>query len=231
MLFQKLLGTNSPKVPVNINFIQSRTSATSLSSYTFSSVSIGTASLERVVVIGVTGFAESNQTVDSVTVNGSSATKLANSLGNNNYPTSMYASIWVLPVGTGSTASIEVNFSNTFLCCSIHVFTFEGTNYQYESLAPTYFDGSTNNNVISFANAQKGDAVVLVARIRSAQAGTWSISPLTENFDLSVRSGVSGAVGGHANLSSDAAPYNVTLNVSPSGTANSISPAMVRFYR
>jgi hypothetical protein len=233
MLWQKLLGAvPAPTDPVNISYIGRTIDTVNRTTYNFTSRNIGAASSDRVVLVGVHAYSNSNHSISSVSVGGVSATRLARSNGNNNYATAEYASIWAANVPTGTTATVQVAGSTTLSNCAIYIYVFMGTNYQAEALSPTYFDSTTQSSFsVSFPSVSAGNAVLLVSRIRSAQAGTWTILPLEENNDESVESAISGAVTGFANISSPSAPYQVTLATSSGNTPNAISPAMVRIFR
>lgn len=68
---------------------------------TFTAASIGTASSDRIVVVGVMSENHNNSTIQSVTIAGGAATKIGSD-------TQEYLSAWYRPVASGTTADIVV---------------------------------------------------------------------------------------------------------------------------
>ena len=118
-----LLGAASAAAAVPIDstlaFTASAVNSGSQSSYTFSSQAIGTASSDRVVVVGVSA-GNSPADVSSMTIGGVGA---AHAVSQTN---STETEIWYATVPTGTTASVVVNFSGGKGRCGIGVWALTG---------------------------------------------------------------------------------------------------------
>ena len=115
-------------------------SPSDLTTYTFSSQAIGTASSNRRVIIGTVGFA-GIRTVSSLTVGGISA-----SLVKRQQQGSVTAEIWIATVPTGTTADVVVTWSGGQTRCAIAVWSATGL----ENNTPVDTDGT---NIAIIANS------------------------------------------------------------------------------
>lgn len=108
-------------MPVSISYLQTPTSTTDASSYTFSAQSIGTAASDRYIAVAVAGrIAAASLTISSVTIGGVSATivKQQSSTGAASGATATTCvGIAIAAVPTGTTGDVVVTFSATSLRC------------------------------------------------------------------------------------------------------------------
>lgn len=218
---QALMGGYSNRLPIEVAYIGNTGSTTNSSSYNFASQNIGTASSDRIVVVGVSLY--DGGPPSSVTIGGVSASKL-NTAGAGN------ASLWAASVPTGSTATISVVTNSTASCCGIAIWTLKNTTGYAVEAKPNAANSSNTaaSETFTFASVNKGDALIVMSRIRSANAGTYSVTGATERFDLTVESGVSGHFGADAAIATSTSNYNVV--VSTSGTSPTTNTTVTRFY-
>lgn len=104
-------------------FIGATESTLDASTYTFTDHAIGTAHANRVVVVGVVFFdAVDNNTIDTVTIGGSSATEAANTAPTgSSQGDAQVCAIFYRAVAAGTTATIVVNSTGTATSCGIAV--------------------------------------------------------------------------------------------------------------
>jgi hypothetical protein len=109
---------------IDLSYRTNLSSTSDLTTYTFSSVSLGAAAADRIIAVGVTGTAAAgaNRTVSSVTIGGVSATKRAAAGEAANSP----ASIWAAVVPTGTTGDIAVTWDNAMVRCAGEVWRMTG---------------------------------------------------------------------------------------------------------
>lgn len=127
----------------NLTFLQSETpKSTTASSYTFTSANIGTATPDRVVVVGVSGLSSiDDRTLSSVTIGGNAASLDANAASHIGGGSSVVACVASLLVTSGTSADIVVAFSNTMLGCCCHVYTLT----DYQSATPSDTEAAVSN--------------------------------------------------------------------------------------
>lgn len=227
-----LLSLRPADAPITVNYIGSTLDINNLTSYTFSNVNIGAASTNRVLIIGVSAYANANGVITGLTVDGNAATVLSKSAGNATYQTAEFGSIFAYPLATGTTATIVANFDSVFSACHISVWTVDALGYSFEAVNGLWLDSAAiKTKSYTFANVYAGDVIISAARTRSALNGTWSTTNITKDIDDITESGISGAVGGSIAISTDASNYTVTYTTSSSTPNYSISPAIVRLYR
>jgi len=227
MLGTFLKGATAAKPPIISTFRATSVDAANRSTYTFPSQSLGVAFTGRIVVVAVTSFASSTYSVAGVTVGGVSATKV-NSNGN---ATSELCALFAVQLDTGTSADVVVTFTTTVSCCGIAVWTLENAqNYSVEAV-PNAINNLSNAASIttSFASVSKGDAIIVVSRIRSANVGSYSLSGATEDFQMIVESGISGQHGGSVDIDADASNYDVIISTSGSSPATSYT--VTRFFK
>lgn len=218
---------NTPNT-VTVEYRNNYVSATDASSYTFSAVDIGADSGNRTVIVGVLRSNESNVSgfPTSVTVGGVSAT-LIGEVNVSTTSTLRVASFWRVVV-SGTSATVVVSGTSTSLNCGIAIWRLTSTTTpQFEVQASTAAITGTSFT-LTFASVSQGNAIMCLARIRSANVGTYSLSGVTENFEVSTESGVNGMLGGSTNINSSSTNYNVTATTS--GASPSWAIGAIRAY-
>lgn len=148
------------------NYIGTTTNSAGLTTYTFSSANIGTASSDRLVVVAIHLASSGSRTISSVTIGGNSATvNTTTNVGSVNGITTVFA---YLNVTTGTTANIVVTASGICLACAIDVYTltelssFTPTDSDLASVGANPSVTSTavvNGYVIASVTSVSGDAL------------------------------------------------------------------------
>ncbi len=173
-----------------LSFISSAQSTSSSSSYSFSSMSIGPARSDRVVIVCVGADAGSGSgTISSVTIGGITATQIVSAAsGTSGHST---AGIYAALVPTGTTATIVVNVSNSYSRCTVVVYTMTGTGGKFTATNTSTATNSTSLSISGLTGKVNGCALAVAD---CANSGGTSVSVtqggLAEDFN-SAYSGVS----------------------------------------
>ena len=184
------------------------------SPWTFTGMSIGTASADRFVIVGV--FAPSTSTDDSdaisgVTIGGITATRLAQATtnpgtGEENHQIAFYGAT----VATGTTASIVVSTNSARASMSIGVWA--ATGLQSNTPTDTASDVTVATNALSAnIDVQAGGFILGISMTQNGgETCTWT--NLTEDFDspLSVDPATSSVQSGASDSDMSASTVTVT---------------------
>jgi hypothetical protein len=106
---------------VTVDFLESASDTNDLTEYTFAGVSLGTASADRLIVVGIAARSVSSTTISSVTIGGVTATVATSGSGAGSKAAIAYAT-----VPTGATGDIVVTFSGAHVRCGIGVWRITG---------------------------------------------------------------------------------------------------------
>ena len=205
----------SAAVPIDstLAFTASAVNSAAQSSYTFSSQAIGTASADRVVVVGTSGGSGATDAVSSMTIGGVSAVKaigIVNSTG---------TEIWYATVTSGTTASVVVNWGGTKSRCGIGVWALTGvsgvgaTNSSTSSTSTLTVSGNEKDIVIVMWGGKDNSSV--------------SMSGVTENFDRdSSGAGSQYIAGGSKKLTSSGSN---AITVTPNAGATEVAAVSAVF--
>lgn len=198
-------------VPVTVTWASSAKSTSALTTYTFSSLSIGTASSDRKIIVNVHAEANGAGTalsVSSLTVDGISATLLVA------FPTTdgsdrVAQEVWIASVPTGTTGNVVVTMAAGITRCGVGVFATTGAS---STASATYT--STADPLSVSASCQSGGAIIGGA---VAQGGSTSFTwaGITERYD-EVVGGATYQSG--ASLAFTAAQSGLTVSATGSGT-------------
>jgi len=160
-----------------------------LSTWTYTSVSIGAASFDRVVIVAFVGRDLSTNFVTSATIGGSAAT-IAFATNTNSFGSIMY-----LPVTSGTTADIVVNLgSGTSSGGAVYVWTLTGAS----SSTPSYTGSNTALSGVGSVSLTpaSGSAPIFVAAAWGGSNATANISwtnATSDEANTSAEGGSSGA--------------------------------------
>lgn len=210
--------TVSPSATVA--YIGATQNTSNLATYTFSNASIGTASNDRIVVVGIGSVLVSSGSVSSVTIGGNAAQIWTQSTTSGN-PTGETC-IASLLVTSGTTATIEVTYSAGRGNCTIYVWTIKGA----KSTAAKSVDSSLSLTSAATATllGQVGAVGCAVTFTNTTGGSSFTWSGMTENADQTAEtrrvSAASGAL--------SAASNNVTATNSISNATVYISGAAWR---
>ena len=162
-----------------VSFTASAVSATDLTTYTFSSQSLGTEAADRkVVVVAKAGanFAD----VSTLTVAGSSAT-----LVKNQQTTEESVDIWQVALATGTTGDIVVTWSAATQFCGIGVYAVYGAAAAAHATA-----GSSSADPATATIDCPAGGVIISGVIHRSTATTFTWTNLTERYDALVENGI-----------------------------------------
>jgi hypothetical protein len=197
--------------PVTIEFTDSAVSGSNLTTYTFSSVDIGSAETGRRIVV-VTQGREVNPAVSSITINSVSAALVyADHLdGGSSWP----IEIWSAVVPTGTSVTISLVFTLGCAAAGIGVFKVMnaaatasatvGNNATGTSKATATIDVPAHGGVISYAACFGGSS-------------TWTLASVTEGFDETVE-GADTHAGGQNTYAT--AQSSLDVGATPSGSSS-----------
>jgi hypothetical protein len=197
----------------SVTFTDSSVNSGSAATYTFSSQAIGTASADRVVVVGTSGGAAATNPVSSMTIGGVSAVKaigIVNSTG---------TEIWYATVTSGTTASVVVNWGGTKNRCGIGVWALTGvtgvgaTNTSTSSTATLTVSGRTKDIVLAVYGGKDHASVTFTG--------------LTEDYDEDISgAGSQYQAGGSKKLT---ATGSNTITVTPNTGATEVAAVSAVF--
>lgn len=196
--------------PATVAFITSAISASDLTTYTFSSVSLGTADANRIIIVNIAACAASSgRTISSVTVAGITATQ---QVFQSAFSTaSAESAIYTAAVPTGTTGNIVVTWSAGMLRCGIGVY---GSNTMMSATA-TATGSSTANPANASINVSAGGFVVgCDTTYRTSGAPTFTWTNLTENYDQNIEAGGTSQTGASSNFSTAQTGLSITCTPS-----------------
>jgi hypothetical protein len=192
-------------VAVAVTYIDSHSTGTDASSHTYASVSIGTASADRLVVVAAI---DDPRNISGVTIGGNAAAQLrdAQAGGSGNS-----ADMWGLVVPTGTTATIVVSYSGGNASRgAIGIWTVTGhdpAQLPYDSAAYT---GNGTGGTMQLDVVADG-AIIAAGYSVSDPAFSWT--GITEDFEINVESSANHASGASATTGSTQSNYSVTVNM------------------
>ena len=172
-----MLGTflrGAGSVLPSIEYITAADVGDSLTTYTFSSQSIGEPSADRLVIVGATGFSFSSRTLSSATIGGTSATIHIGT----GISAQFAGGIFSRSVPFGTTTDITVTFSGGMSLASIFIWV--GRNFRSDATVGTGTATGSDNSVTLTTSA--GGVGVGVARFGGGTSVTWT--GLTGNVGL-----------------------------------------------
>lgn len=193
--------------PATVAFLANVEDATDQAggSYTFSAVSLGTASAGRYIVVGVSGYAAASQTITSSTINGVSATQVATVVNTTNTRTSFL----IANVPTGTSGDIVINFNGSMAACAIGVWALTSLVSSTPTATASHIDVDplTNNLDISASGVAIGYA-------NGGAVASWAWTNLTEEvgFDLLFEGSTRSHTGASAAFASAQSALAITAN-------------------
>lgn len=192
----------------NVTYIGTTVDTATATTYTFTSVDIGTASADRLVVVVAGDYDSSGGTLNSVTIAGTAGTlaDVENSEDQN-------CAIYYRTVTSGTTATIVVTLSNSSVNAFISVYTITGLN----SITPTGTSSPTAGSTDPTAaiNVSEGGAVIGCANEQVSSTVIWTGLP-NEDRDAVVESPHYLSVAHAEGLAADAT-YDITADFSAGG--------------
>lgn len=209
-----LIGSNmaffaSAGGPVAISYQSTANVESVQSTFTFSSLAIGTAAAGRYVVVGIESHNNTggNSAISSVTVGGVSATQVVHSTTSD---AASVADIWIAAVPTGTTANVVVNYSGTQPRCGVTLWRMTG------SSGTAYQTKNTNSSLSQTIDVPANGGVFAAAYRRDG--GTGTVSPLTTDTSFDIGSGGAGqwGINGSKTYTAAQSALSVTATISAS---------------
>lgn len=211
---------------VDVNFLQTASNTANQASYTFTSQNLGAAFSGRGILVGVSQPGLSGQQITAVTVGGVSGTLINQSGGT----TSRTTALFLVNYPTGTSADVVITMSATTDCCGIALWSISNFGNLKSEAKPNAINTSNSaaSQTWTFTTVKRGDAIVVMSRIRSANVGTYSMTGATERFEETTEATVSGQFGGDTEITSNQSNYNVVI--STSGASPITNSTVTRFY-
>lgn len=208
MLFAK---TAAATEPLAVTYASNANDGTDLTTYTFSSQAIGTASATRKVYVGISARQSgATLSVASLTVAGVPASEVTTKQHAASGAVG-FASIWAASVASGSTGDIVVTLSGAAVRCGIVVWAVTGASITPYSTANYGGTGTPNLNL----NTLAGYSVIALTSGTPSTTTTWT--GVTEDADFTVESTMYISAGS-ANSVAAATPRTITPT--PAGGAS-----------
>ena len=178
LLLLLLLFLPSLAGQVAITYLQSAFDETDLTTYTFASQNLGTASGDRYIIVGVTArdFGTTAKSISSVTVGGVSATQVVGVQGAGSGTT--ISALWIAAVPTGTTGNVVVTFSEQFIKCDIALWAATAIN---STATDTATDTVVSGNDLSGAVDVTANGAVIAIGATDADARTSTWTGVTED--------------------------------------------------
>lgn len=195
----------------SVAFVAATASSSDLTTYTFSSHAIGTASATRYIVVGVSVRASTTSALtSSVTVGGNSATKIKEL--NNTTNNCCSASLHIIAVASGTTADIVVTHSRSAIATGIGVWAV----YDVSSATPTDSASTTSDSSGNLnCDTTIGDVIIGCAVSAGTPTTTWTGA--TEDYDQAMDAYV--MHGASAVADATASPRTITCDWVGTSTA------------
>ena len=192
---------------VDVGFTENRFDEDAHSTYSFTSVSFGTAASDRIVVVAIHWSAVTTTgSISSVTIGGITATEIATATHSVSGAT-VQCALYAAAVPTGATGDVVVTLNETMDRCSIAAYRMVGAS----GVTPADTLTSTASPPSGGIDCPAGGAMIGGAAFYEASAIAWT--GITEDLDQDdvIRFG-------SANLEFAATQTNLTITATPTGT-------------
>lgn len=166
-------------------FLTTDTSSANSTTYTFSSLTFGTAAADRyIVACFTTRGGGSNADIDSVTIGGVTATEVINA-------TALQATVWngtaifiaAVPSGTSGDVVVTYNVSTLRCGCSLYRLTGLGSATAHDTASDTTFSGGELTDTI---DVPAGGIVIAASGQDSGTTPGYTWTGVTEEYDEAV---------------------------------------------
>jgi len=180
-----------PSGPTASAFVNTYSNNSSLTTYNFTTASIGP-SLAVIAVHSETTVGTSVP-ASSVTIGGVTATQAVSATSTGSSSGVAHVSLWYAELSS-STTSVTVNYPSGPFRCGIGVYTIQG----YISTTPTFTGSDTDVNfvttrTVNTTSISSGSAIIAAHTSGNVYAHTWS--GVTERYDEQIGGGLTGATG------------------------------------
>ncbi len=207
MFSPSLLIAGGAVVDVTISYRTQSSSTSDLSTYTFSTLDIGTAGT-RHVVVGVVSSGTS-PSISSVTVAGVSATAMIELAESN-----LKIGLWIASVPTGTTGDVVVTHTSSMLRCGVIVWAV----YDITSTTPTATASDSAPALSQSLTINAGGVGIgLADGYQNGSTASWTWTGLTEDIDVDFADGANHDAMSGASLAS-AAGSSPTVTATKTGS-------------
>lgn len=202
-----LLMAGGALVDVTISYRSQSSNTSDLSTYTFSSLDIGTAGM-RHVVVGVVSSGTS-PSISSVTVAGVSATAMLEQAESN-----LKIGLWIASVPTGTTGDVVVTHTGSMLRCGVIVWAV----YDLSSTTPTATASDATPALSQSLTINAGGVGIgLADGYQNGSTASWTWTGLTEDIDVDFADGANHDAMSGASLASSGGT-TVTVTATKTGS-------------
>lgn len=167
-----------------LSFLQGNTSATDLTTYTFSGENLGTAAGDRYIIVGVAARAgATGRSISSITVGGVSAT-ISIQGTQDGAAACCVGALAIAAVPTGTTGDVVVTFSGGMLRCAIQLYRATGLSSATPSDTDSDVSGAANPTVN--LDVPAGGFAIGSGVSGSSSGGPVTWTGLTEDYDAQI---------------------------------------------
>lgn len=163
---------------MSIAFLQSNSDNVDRTIYTFSAENLGTASNDRYIAVSIAARAGGSRTLDSVTVNGQSATITVSNIVNTDTTNYMASAIALALVPADASGDVVVTFSNTMTRCAIALHRID--DLLSATATDTDVDSTPAQDIALTIDVPANGFVIATAFNRAVSTDAWS--GVTENY-------------------------------------------------
>ncbi|TXH99561.1 MAG: hypothetical protein E6Q76_19630 [Rhizobium sp.] len=224
----------------SITGVDSDSSATNATSYSFT-VDTGTPASDReIVVCAAARIASTSGDISGLTIDGNPATLCGKALNTADGSTTNVLAVYSLAVPTGASSAVVVSFPVTMLRCAVVVFAKTGADTAVHATAPSSSLTSGNPSVNI---AVPAGGVVAACFMNAANTTvTWAGPTEYADFAVEANTTVSGAAGNYASAQSPLAvsvtpannagsPTLLAVSWGPAASGGSIIPLVIHHMR
>lgn len=214
MLAQKLMDG----LIATYAYCSSTSTNSAATTYTFSSLSLGTAATSRKIMVFAAGANNASLSISSVTVAGVSASELlSGSFG----ASPITGGVWIADVPTGTTGDVVVTWSASQDQCGVGVYALYNVSSSTPYDTDSFSGGATSGATSVTVNYSGGFFLGFVANQNNSVTG-YSWTNVTEDFDISIAGGAGRYMSGASSVASGSGSVTMTATAAGATTQSTI---------
>jgi hypothetical protein len=200
--------------PITVEFQARSGSSSDAATYTFSGAAIGSANPRRSIIVGITAIGATPRTLNSVTVDGVSASMIFEQdyTGSGDFKCRFWG-VKLPDTNTNTTGDIVITFSGSVTHAAINVWAV----YNLQSLTPVDTAGDQGINVTSDLSVDVVASGAAFGLINGNLSGAATWTGLVEDSDGVIETVASSAA--HEVFVASSAPFSITVNLTGTQTA------------
>lgn len=203
------------KGKATVDYVTTTNSGSGLTTYTFTSVSLGAEGGNRQIIVGISSsVGTSGRTVSSVTVAGVSATSLV--FRDSGGGSSRISALWIANVPTGATGNIVVTFSGSMARAGITVYA--GRNLTSNTPQATNNDANTTGAALTLSLTGTTAGFIVAQAMIQSSGETFTWSGLTRDNNVTVGSALTMSSSSINTTSSG----TTTISANPTGSNDTV---------